>query len=38
MNGHIWLQVNTVDVRRAGNNSISDQTSGYVDPDVLLGR
>jgi hypothetical protein len=40
VNGHVWLQINKVDVLKAGRYriSVTAQTSGYINPQLLLGK
>jgi hypothetical protein len=40
VNGHVWLQINTIHVPKAGKYriSVSAQTSGYINPQLLLGQ
>lgn len=40
VNGQVWLQINTIDVSKAGHYRISvgGQTSGYINPELLLGQ
>ena len=40
VNGHVWLQINTIHVLKAGKYrvSVTANTSGYINPQLLLGR
>ncbi len=40
VNGHVWLQINSIDVARSGHYriTVTAQTSGYINPQLLLGQ
>lgn len=40
VNGHVWLQINNIDVAKSGDYriNVSAQTSGYINPQLLLGQ
>ena len=40
VNGHVWLQINNIDVARSGRYriNVTAQTSGYINPQLLLGQ